>query len=82
MQEDKKMNIENVPKRFKIMLSNLDMTQKDLSDKTGIREADVSYYCNGHRCPSALALIKIANATRVSPSWILGYGSDENMERM
>lgn len=76
------MNIENVQKRFKIMLNNLGMTQKELSNATGIREADVSYYCNGLRCPSALALIKIANATNVSPSWILGFGSDENMERM
>lgn len=76
MQENK------IPKRLQIMLNNLGMMQKELSEKSGISEGDISRYMNGRRTPSAMALINIANATKVSPGWILGLGSDENMERM
>ena len=76
------MQNEIISKRIRLMLGNLGMTQKELSKQTGIREADVSYYVNGLRSPSCMALINLANATKVSPSWILGFGSDENMERM
>ncbi len=76
------MKNDTVQRRFKIMLKELGLSQKEFSDQTGIQESDVSYYINGHRHPSAMALIKIANATHVSPSWILGFGSDEIMERM
>ena len=69
-----------IPKRLQLMLSNLGMMQKDLAEKAGLTEVAVSRYVNGTRIPSCMALIKIANATKVSPSWILGYGSDDLME--
>ena len=76
------MQENTISKRLQLMLSNLGMMQKELSEKTGLSEADVSRFINGRRIPSCMAVINIANATSVSPSWILGMGSDDQMERM
>ena len=47
---------------------------------TGLTEAAVSRYMSGDRLPNAATLINIANATRVSPNWLLGFGSDDEIE--
>ena len=68
--------------RLRIMLSHFEMNQKELSQKTGIREATICLYCTGKREPNARYLCMIADAMQVSPSWLLGYGDDDKMERM
>lgn len=76
------MQENTISKRLQLMLKNLGMMQKELADKAGTTEAAISRYVNGSRLPSCMALINIANAAKVSPSWILGMGSDDQMERM
>ncbi len=71
-----------IQKRLQLMLSNLGMMQKELAKEAGTTEAAISRYINGSRLPSCMAIISIANATKVSPSWLLGMGSDDQMERM
>ena len=71
-----------IQKRLQLMLSNLGMMQKELAERSGTTEAAISRYVNGTRLPSCMAIINISNATQVSPSWILGMGSDDEMERM
>lgn len=72
----------NVPKRLKMLIDNLGMTQKELSVKSELTECAISKYMSGERIPNAGSVIKIAHATGVSPNWILGFGSDDVMERM
>ena len=77
------MNEQNVYcKRLKLLLENLGTNQKEFAEKTGITEAAMSRYLQGTRIPHAGTLIAIANATHVSIDWLLGFGSDEKMERM
>lgn len=70
----------SVPKRLKLLIANLGLSQKDLSVKAGLTECAVSKYISGERIPNAGSLIRIAHATGVSPNWILGFGSDDEME--
>lgn len=67
-------------KRLKFMLDNLGISQKEFALMTGLTEAAVSRYMSGDRLPNAATLINIANATRVSPNWLLGFGSDDEIE--
>lgn len=71
-----------VSKRLRLLLDNMGLSQKDFASITGLTESAVSKYLSGERIPNAGTLISIANATGVSPNWILGYGSDDVMERM
>lgn len=76
------MRNSDIKTRLHIMLSNFGITQKELSKKSGIREATICLYFTGKRVPNAKYLCMIADAMQVSPSWILGYGDDDKMERM
>lgn len=69
-----------VSKRLRLLLDNMGLSQKDFASITGLTESAVSKYLSGERLPNAGTLISIANATGVSPNWILGYGSDDEME--
>lgn len=68
--------------RLHIMTSHFGITQKELSQKSGIREATISLYFQGKREPNAKYLVMIAEAMQVSPSWLLGYGDDDVIERL
>lgn len=76
------MRQSDIKTRLRIMISHFGITQKELSQKTGIREATICLYFTGKRTPNAKYLCMIADAMQVSPSWILGYGDDDKMERM
>ena len=76
------MNENVFPKRMKLLIENLGISQRDISEMTGITEASVCRYLQGARIPNAGTLIAIARATNVSIDWLLGHGSDDVMERM
>lgn len=67
-------------KRMKMLIDNLGITQREFALMTGLTEATVSKYLSGERIPHAGTLINIANATKVSPNWLLGFGSDDDIE--
>lgn len=48
-----------------IARKNLNLTQKDLSEKTGINQADISRIENGTRNPSLKMLKKLASGLRM-----------------
>ena len=69
-------------KRLKLLISHYEINQKQLSDMTGIREQTISNYCTAHRDPKIEMLVKISETFNVDPSWLLGYGSDDKIERI
>lgn len=68
--------------RLRLLISFLDMTQKDFAKFTGIREASISNYCVGVSKPNQKNLNKIIQATNVNPAWLMGYGSDNDINRI
>ena len=64
-------------KRIKIALSNAEMSAKELSDRTGVREASISQYVNGYHKPSNISAGKRGEVLGVNPLWLMGF--DEPM---
>lgn len=76
------MRTSNINDRLLLLLANKGLTQKELSIIAGLTESAISHYIKGDRTPNTNNLIAIAEATNVSPNWILGYGPDDPMERL
>lgn len=59
--------------RIKERLQTLDMTQADLSRKTGISTATISQYVSGKYFPAQDRLETIANALLTTPAYLMGW---------
>ena len=67
------MRQSTIDRRLKLLISYHEITQKELSQMTGIREQTISNYFTGQRDPKVSMIIKIAETFQVSPSWLIGY---------
>ena len=61
------------------LLSEQNMTQKELSQLTGMTESTISHYMKGDRVPRGVNLVKIAKALGTTTDYLLetGEGADE-----
>lgn len=75
------MKTSNTKERLKILVNSLEITQKELAIRSGVREASISHYIQGLSEPNQKSISKIAEAVQISPAWLMGYGPDE-IERM
>ena len=62
--------------RFKFALNVREKTQAEISKKTEIDKASISYYLKGNYEPKNDKLYLIADALKVSPEWLMGYDTD------
>jgi transcriptional regulator with XRE-family HTH domain len=76
------MRESNSSKRVQRLLRCLGISQKELSKKSGVDDSIICRVIKGQSTLNEKNLIKIADATGASPSWILGYGSDDLMEKI
>ncbi len=76
------MRTNSFGKRLNLMLKVLNISQRDLAQKSGLTESAISHYIKGDRIPNASTIIAITDSTGVCPNWLLGYGSSEQIERM
>jgi transcriptional regulator with XRE-family HTH domain len=65
----------NISDRIFEKLSELSMTQKEFSQKTGIRQSTISEWKIKHTNPSADKIMIICSVLSVSPEWLLS-GTD------
>lgn len=65
--------ISNFKERFKFALKFRNKTQAEISKKTQIDKASISYYLKGKYEPKNDKLNLIADALNVSPQWLMGY---------
>lgn len=72
----------NIQDRLKILIGNMGCTQKQFSKLVGVDSGTVSRILNGSFEPKASTLKKIADTTKASPSWLLGYGDERTIERI
>lgn len=68
--------IDTISNRIKQGLSMRDLSQQDLSDRTGIPKSSISQYVSGIAKPKADRLHLIATALKVSETWLLGFDVD------
>ena len=76
------MRNSNLSLRLGLLIETLGISQKELSRISGVSDSIISRVIKGQWCLSSKNLIKIVDATNINPSWLLGYGEDEDMERM
>lgn len=65
--------VEQISKRIREALELRNVSQIELSRRTGIDRGSISHYCAGHYAPSKKSLSRIAAALHVSPVWLMGY---------
>lgn len=64
--------------KVKELMKTQNMTQKDLSIKSGITEASISRYLNGERTPRIDIIINFAKALKVDVDFLIS--EDEEMK--
>lgn len=60
-------------KRLTTAMSLANITQQELSDRSGVGKASISQYCNGSHAPSNVSAGKMAKVLGVSPVWLMGF---------
>lgn len=70
----------SITNRIVELLSEHDMTQKELANAAGLTESAVSHYVKGDRVPRGANLIKIARALGTTTDYLLNQEDDKCME--
>lgn len=69
-------------RRLKIAMKEADITQAELSIKTGIGKSSLSHYMNGSHWPDDnLKIGKIASVLDVDPAWLMGFDVPAKKEK-
>lgn len=68
--------------RLGLFMETSGLSQKELSRLTGVSDSVICRVIKGENDLSTKNLIKIATATNISPNWLLGFGLDEEIERI
>lgn len=64
--------------RLRTLMREKDITQAELSRLTGIRASSISDWLKGKYTPKQDKIALLADALRVTPAWLLGYGKEED----
>ncbi len=67
------MKNELTAKRLQAALSNAQMEQQELSNKSGVSKASISQYINGSHTPSNISSGKMGKILGVNPLWLMGF---------
>lgn len=74
------MKNEKTAKRLQIALSNANMSQQELVEKSGVGKSSISHYINGSHAPSNISAGKIAKVLGVEPLWLMGFNVEMKKE--
>lgn len=74
------MKNEITAKRLLLALSNADISQQELSEKSGVSKASISQYVNGFHSPSNISSGKMGKVLDVEPLWLMGFDVEMKKE--
>ncbi len=74
------MKNELTAKRLQLALSNANMNQQELADKSGVNKASISQYVNGSHAPSNISSSKMGKVLDVEPMWLMGFDVEMRKE--
>jgi transcriptional regulator with XRE-family HTH domain len=60
-------------KRLRELIVVLGISQIELCEKADIKPSALSNYLHGNRMPRTDVIVKIIDAYKLNPSWIMGY---------
>lgn len=75
------MKNSNSNTRIRTLINELNISQTEFCNKTGITKSALSNYLNGDRQPRQDQLDKIAKAFNINPSWLMGYDVPMSSDR-
>ena len=75
------MKNSNSNTRIRTLINELNISQTEFCNKTGITKSALSNYLNGDRQPRQDQLDKIARAFNINPSWLMGYDVPMSTDR-
>lgn len=67
------MKITDTKERIKELMQMYGLNQSDFCERTKINKSALSNYLNGSRIPRQDQIAKIADAFKISASWVMGY---------
>lgn len=67
------MKYEITARRLKEAMSDMNMTQQELSDKSKIGKSSISHYVNGTNEPGNKSAYEMARVLCVNPAWLMGF---------
>ena len=60
-------------KRLSEAMNRMNLTAKELSDKSGVSESSISQYLHGLFAPKNKTAAKLADVLCVNPMWLMGF---------
>lgn len=73
------MKNSNSNERIRLLINELEISQTEFCNKTGLTKSALSNYLNGDRQPRQDQIDKISRAFNVSPTWLMGYDVPKEM---
>lgn len=67
------MKYEETAKRIREALSDKEMTQQELANKSGINKSSISQWCNGRNRPDSFSAYDLSLVLDVAPEWLMGF---------
>lgn len=67
------MKVSDSKHRLQELLDILGISKSEFCKKSGLNKSALSNYLNGDREPRQDKLVLIADAFKISPSWLMGY---------
>lgn len=71
-----------IKERLREALDIKNMTQQELSDKTGIPKSSISQYLSGYAKPKSDRIYAISSALDINEAWLLGFDVSMNESYM
>lgn len=65
--------VSNIPKRLHEIMNKLNISQADISRKTGLPRSAISMYLSGQRTPRQDKISQICEPYNINPTWLMGY---------
>ncbi|MDO4594457.1 MAG: XRE family transcriptional regulator [Tissierellia bacterium] len=62
--------------KLKMLMEEKNMSQTDLSNRTGIRQSSISDWLNGRYAPKQDKILLLSEALGVSPGYLVGFGEE------
>lgn len=68
-----------ISERLGLYLETSGLSQKELSRMSGVADSIICRVIKGENDLSSKNLVKISQATGVSPDWLLGFGAEDDI---
>lgn len=74
------MKNELTAKRLQMALTDANISQQELAEKSGVSKASISQYMNGSHAPGNISAKKMGKILNVESMWLMGFDVEKKKE--